>query len=114
MAAWPYPKVVAHRGGGTLAPENTLGAIRFGASLGFKAVEFDVMLAADGTPMLINDETTERTTGVKGRVAQMRPRDGAAAVPGASRPAEDRHQRHRCHLACGPRRPRVPRRPSHD
>ena len=70
--AWPYPKIVAHRGGGLLAPENTLGAIRTGASLGFKAVEFDVMLAADGVPVLIHDETTERTTGVKGRVAQMR------------------------------------------
>ena len=71
--AWPYPRIVAHRGGGKLAPENTLGAIRFGAALGFRAVEFDVMLALDGTPMLIHDETTDRTTGVKGRVPQMRP-----------------------------------------
>jgi len=63
---------VAHRGGGSLAPENTLGALRTGAALGFKAVEFDVMLAADGVPVLIHDETTERTTGVKGRVAQLR------------------------------------------
>jgi glycerophosphoryl diester phosphodiesterase len=67
--SWPYPRIVAHRGGGTLAPENTLGGIRFGASLGFKGVEFDVMLTADGTPVLIHDETTERTTGVKGRVS---------------------------------------------
>lgn len=66
---WPYPKVLAHRGGGALAPENTLGALRLGASLGFKGVEFDVMLAADETPVLIHDETTERTTGVKGRVS---------------------------------------------
>jgi glycerophosphoryl diester phosphodiesterase len=67
--AWPYPRIVAHRGGGSLAPENTLAAIRMGASLGFRAVEFDVMLAGDGTPVLIHDETTERTTGVKGEVA---------------------------------------------
>jgi len=67
--AWPYPRIVAHRGGGSLAPENTLGAIRLGASLGFGGVEFDVMLAGDGTPVLIHDETTERTTGVKGEVA---------------------------------------------
>jgi glycerophosphoryl diester phosphodiesterase len=66
---WSYPKVVAHRGGGALAPENTLGAIRMGASLGFRGVEFDVMLAGDGTPVVIHDETTERTTGVKGEVA---------------------------------------------
>lgn len=67
--AWPYPRIVAHRGGGSLAPENTLGAIRLGASLGFRGVEFDVMLAGDGTPVVIHDETTERTTGVQGRVS---------------------------------------------
>lgn len=67
--AWPYPGIVAHRGGGALAPENTLGAIRKGASLGFKAVEFDVMLTADEAAVLFHDETTERTTGLKGRVS---------------------------------------------
>lgn len=65
---WPYPRVVAHRGGGTLAPENTLGALRLGASMGFRGVEFDVMLAGDGTPVLIHDETLERTTSGKGGV----------------------------------------------
>jgi glycerophosphoryl diester phosphodiesterase len=67
--AWPYPRIVAHRGGGALAPENTLGAMRVGAALGFRGVEFDVMLAGDGTPVVIHDETTERTTGVKEEVA---------------------------------------------
>jgi glycerophosphoryl diester phosphodiesterase len=67
--SWPYPRIVAHRGGGALAPENTLGAIRLGASLGFRGVEFDVMLASDSTPVLIHDETLERTTGVRGEVA---------------------------------------------
>jgi glycerophosphoryl diester phosphodiesterase len=67
--SWPGPRVLAHRGGGALAPENTLGAIRLGASLGFKGVEFDVMLAGDGTPVLIHDETLERTTNGRGVVA---------------------------------------------
>lgn len=67
-ARWPYPRVVAHRGGGTLAPENTLGALRLGASMGFGGVEFDVMLAGDGTPVLIHDETLERTTSGRGGV----------------------------------------------
>lgn len=66
--SWPYPRVVAHRGGGKLAPENTLGAIRLGAQMGFKGVEFDVMLAGDGTPVLMHDETLERTTDGRGRV----------------------------------------------
>jgi len=66
---WPYPRIVAHRGGGALAPENTLGAIRLGAAMGFKGVEFDVMLAGDGTAVLIHDETLERTTNGSGEVA---------------------------------------------
>jgi glycerophosphoryl diester phosphodiesterase len=70
-ARWPYPRVVAHRGGGTLAPENTLAAIRHGASLGFRGVEFDVMLAGDGTPVLIHDETFERTTTGRGSVSDL-------------------------------------------
>jgi glycerophosphoryl diester phosphodiesterase len=68
---WPYPRIVAHRGGGALAPENTLGAIRLGAARGFRGVEFDVMLTADKAPVLIHDETTERTTGVAGEVARL-------------------------------------------
>jgi glycerophosphoryl diester phosphodiesterase len=71
MPIWPYPRIVAHRGGGALAPENTLGAIRLGGSLGFRGVEFDVMLSSDKAPVLIHDETTERTTGVQGEVPRM-------------------------------------------
>ena len=69
--SWPYPKIVAHRGGGALAPENTLGAMRLGASIGFKGVEFDVMLAGDGTPVIIHDETVDRTTDGHGAVPKM-------------------------------------------
>ena len=69
--SWPYPRIVAHRGGGALAPENTLGAIRLGASMGFKGVEFDVMLAGDATPVIIHDERVERTTNGRGAVPKM-------------------------------------------
>jgi len=68
---WPYPRIVAHRGGGALAPENTLASIRLGASMGFKGVEFDVMLAGDGTPVIIHDETVDRTTDGHGEVSKM-------------------------------------------
>jgi glycerophosphoryl diester phosphodiesterase len=47
MRTWPYPRVVAHRGGGKLAPENTLEAIDTGARLGLKMIEFDAKLSAD-------------------------------------------------------------------
>ncbi|MFY8081407.1 MAG: glycerophosphodiester phosphodiesterase, partial [Limnohabitans sp.] len=28
LRPWPYPRWIAHRGAGTLAPENTLAAFR--------------------------------------------------------------------------------------
>lgn len=66
-----YPRVVAHRGGGAAAPENTLAAIRRGAALGYKGVEFDVRIAGDGTPVVIHDSTLERTTDGRGEVARL-------------------------------------------
>lgn len=66
---WPHPRIIGHRGGGTLAPENTLAGIRKAASLGFGGVEFDVMLSADKIAVLIHDETLERTTDGRGSVA---------------------------------------------
>jgi glycerophosphoryl diester phosphodiesterase len=68
MRRIPLPRWIAHRGGGTLVPENTLAGIRLASRLGFQAVEFDVMLSADGTPVLIHAETLERTTNGAGRV----------------------------------------------
>ncbi|HKB82526.1 MAG TPA: glycerophosphodiester phosphodiesterase [Burkholderiales bacterium] len=67
---WPYPRIVAHRGGGLLAPENTLSAIRLARNLGFVGVEFDVKLTADGIPVLMHDDTLERTTNGLGPVAE--------------------------------------------
>jgi glycerophosphoryl diester phosphodiesterase len=69
--AWPYPRLFAHRGGGTLAPENTLAAIRLGQSLGYTAHEIDVKLSRDGVPVLMHDATLERTTNGQGRAADL-------------------------------------------
>jgi glycerophosphoryl diester phosphodiesterase len=66
---WPYPKIVAHRGGGKLAPENTLAAMRCGLAHGFRAVEFDVMLAQDGVPVLMHDPQLGRTVAGSGWVS---------------------------------------------
>lgn len=66
--AWPLPRVFAHRCGGALAPENTLAGMRVAAAMGLRAVEFDVMLSADGSPWLIHDEALERTTSGSGLV----------------------------------------------
>lgn len=69
MPGWRYPRLIAHRCGGALAPENTLAGLHVAARLGIRAVEFDAMLSADGVPVLIHDETLERTTNGHGRVA---------------------------------------------
>ena len=63
---WPYPRWIAHRGAGKLAPENTLAAFRLGASHGYRMFECDVKLSADGVPFLLHDATLERTTRSQG------------------------------------------------
>ena len=69
MKPWPYPKLIAHRGGGSLAPENTLAAVKLGQSLGYRAHEFDVKLTRDNVAFLLHDAKLERTTTGKGRAA---------------------------------------------
>lgn len=65
---WAYPRFIAHRGAGKLAPENTLAAIRHGASFGYRMFEFDVKLSGDGKAVLMHDATLDRTTSGSGRV----------------------------------------------
>lgn len=77
--AWPLPRLIAHRGGGLLAPENTLAGIRVAARCGYRAVEFDVMLSKDCVPVLIHDETLARTSNGRGRVCD-RPYSELAAL----------------------------------
>jgi glycerophosphoryl diester phosphodiesterase len=66
MKHWPYPRWIAHRGAGTLAPENTLAAFRRGAAHGYRMFECDAKLSADGVVFLMHDATLERTTNGQG------------------------------------------------
>ena len=68
---WPYPKIIAHRGGGSLAPENTLAGFQCGFNHGFRAVEFDVMLTRDLVAVVIHDESLGRTVAGQGLVSQL-------------------------------------------
>jgi glycerophosphoryl diester phosphodiesterase len=68
-AFWPFPRLLAHRGGGALAPENTLAGLRLATRLGFRGTEFDVKLTADGVPVLMHDDSLERTTSGHGPMA---------------------------------------------
>ena len=71
LRPWPYPRWIAHRGAGKLAPENTLAAFRLGASHRFRMFECDVKLSADGVPFLLHDVTLERTTNGHGRAGDL-------------------------------------------
>ena len=68
---WPYPKIIAHRGGGSLAPENTLEAFQCGFNCGFRAVEFDVMLTKDLVPVVVHDEQLGRTVAGQGLISEI-------------------------------------------
>lgn len=74
MNAFPFlfqPPVIAHRGARTKAPENTMAAFRETVAEGIQWIETDVKLTHDGVPILIHDDTLDRTTSGQGPVADM-------------------------------------------
>lgn len=58
------PRLIAHRGASTLAPENTLAAMRVAADLGVYGLETDINVSRDGVLFLMHDSTLARTTNV--------------------------------------------------
>jgi glycerophosphoryl diester phosphodiesterase len=69
-ADWPYPRMVAHRCGGTLAPENTLAGFDACVRYGYRMVEFDAKLSADNQLFLLHDDDLDRTTNGHGAAAE--------------------------------------------
>jgi glycerophosphoryl diester phosphodiesterase len=70
IADWPYPRLVAHRIGGKLAPENTLAGFEMCARFGYKMIEFDAKLSSDDQIFLLHDDDLDRTTNGHGPAAQ--------------------------------------------
>lgn len=68
---WPYPAVVSHRLGGTLAPENTRAAFLKARAIGVQMVETDAMLTADGVLVLSHDEELGRVVRGEGKVSDL-------------------------------------------
>ena len=64
------PRLIGHRGAKASAPENTLAAFARAREEGAAWVEFDVKLTLDGVPVVIHDETLERTTNGHGAVRE--------------------------------------------
>lgn len=80
LPPWPYPRWIAHRGAGKLAPENTLAAFRLGAHHGYRMFECDVKLSADDVPFLLHDDTLTRTTNAAAQLPRLG--TGTSAVAG--------------------------------
>ncbi len=63
--------VIAHRGFSGTAPENTLIAFKKALELDVDMIELDVRLSKDGEVVVIHDDTLNRTTNGKGKVAEV-------------------------------------------
>jgi glycerophosphoryl diester phosphodiesterase len=61
-------RIIAHRGASKYAPENTLAAFEKAYQLGAKYLECDIALTKDNVPIIIHDDTLERTTNGSGLV----------------------------------------------
>lgn len=64
----PAIKVIAHRGGSNLAPENTLAAFQNAIDLGVDMIEIDVEQTSDSIVVVIHDSKVDRTTNGTGSV----------------------------------------------
>jgi len=62
------PLVIGHACAGGEAPANTLAGVRACLDAGAEGMEIDVQLCADGVPVLMHDETVDRTTNLTGDV----------------------------------------------
>lgn len=63
--------VVAHRGGASLGPENSLLAIERGIGAGADMIEIDIHQTADGKLVVCHDQSIDRTTNGKGNIRDM-------------------------------------------
>lgn len=66
-----HPVVIGHRGAPEVAPENTLASFVAAWSAGAEWVEADVQPTADGVPVLLHDDTVDRTTDDAGTVRDL-------------------------------------------
>lgn len=62
---------INHRGYSTLAPENTLAAFRLSRLKGFRYAETDVQFTKDNIPVLLHDDTIDRTSNGQGRINEL-------------------------------------------
>jgi glycerophosphoryl diester phosphodiesterase len=93
MKSFELPKVIAHRGASKYAPENTLAAFKLAKARGASWVEFDVQLTQDNVPVVLHDNTLERTTTGRGLIYQHNYADIAKLDAGSWFSSEFSHEK---------------------
>ena len=63
-----YPRICAHRGFNTIAPENSMPAFGAAVALGAEEIEFDVWSTKDGVLVSAHDSTLERVSNGQGKI----------------------------------------------
>lgn len=84
---------IAHRGASGHAPENTLAAFALALKLGTDALELDLRPTRDGAIVVLHDETVDRTTNGRGRLADLTRREVRRLDAGAWFGAKFRSER---------------------
>ena len=64
----PYPRICAHRGFNTIAPENSMPAFGAAIALGAQEIEFDLWETIDHEIVSIHDPTLDRVSDGSGKV----------------------------------------------
>ena len=64
----PYPRICAHRGFSTVAPENSMPAFGSAVALGAQEIEFDLWRTVDGEIVSCHDATLERVSNGEGKI----------------------------------------------
>ena len=63
-----YPRLCAHRGFNTVAPENSMAAFGAAVGLGAEEIEFDIWSTSDGVLVSCHDSTLERVSNGEGKI----------------------------------------------
>ena len=64
----PYPRICAHRGFNSVAPENSMPAYGAAVAMGAEEIEFDLWITKDGEIISSHDDSLDRVSTGKGKI----------------------------------------------